>query len=104
MTESLLNKRMIDFTGSELKQLFVAVVQDEMNKCFEQSLAKPSGKKGLLTQDEAAKVLHITKATLIARTKAGKIQCYKVDNSRRVYYRMEDIEEALKPQINQVRR
>lgn len=61
-----------------------ATVRDEMLKTLaaDRAQAKP---ERMLTREEVCELLHITKPTLWAKTKEGKISC--VRNGRRVLYR-----------------
>ena len=65
----------------ELKEVYLAANRELLGQ---------KDNEDLLTQDEAAKLLKITKATLISYAKTGKVKTHQL-GGRRVYYKRSEI-------------
>lgn len=88
--------RVIDLARKDLKEIVSEVVREEI-EALKSFLNYPAiVDKEYLTRDQAAKKLHVTLPTLRAWTKNGRIKAYKI--ARRVLYKPEDIENALREQ------
>lgn len=98
------NRRIIDLTFGELRSLLKDVIDEQLTKSSETKTSQHLKATDLLTRKQAAKRLNISLPTLREWTTTGKIKSCTVEGSRRVYYRIEAIEEALKPQTIAVRR
>ena len=89
---------------SEIKQIqFVSttpddlakLISDKVNEVIESKLQgfnSTPEKKEFITREEAAKLLHVTNATLWRYAKSGKLIPYNFEN--KVYYKLAEIEQG----------
>ncbi len=90
MSSSLILK---ELTAADLKEMMV----DAVNSCLQQSEPKESSTEkddDLITIEQAAKLLHISRPTLHKWKKQGTIQQYRLCG--RVYFRRSEILNSLK--------
>jgi excisionase family DNA binding protein len=94
--------RIIDLVRKDMKEIVSEVVREEI-EALKSFLNYPAiVNKEYLTREQAAKKLYVTLPTLRAWTKTGRIKSYKI--ARRVLYKPEDIDNALREQPRYVRK
>ena len=87
MQQILLNQ----ITPQQLQEIIANTLKAEIDAL--RSLFKPKAPNTLLTRDEAAEKLKINKSTLHNWTKKNILKSYGIEG--RVYYKSEEIEQAL---------
>jgi excisionase family DNA binding protein len=94
--------RLIDLVRRDMKELVSEVIREELES-FKNCLNNPPLVKiEYVTRGQAANQLHVTLPTLREWTKTGRIKSYKI--ARRVLYKPEDIDNALREQPRFVRK
>lgn len=102
-TETLKGTRLIDLTMGDLYNVINDIVEKQLEDFKQKFFSKSVKGKDILTRKQTAELLGITLPTLREWTKTGKIKCYNVGNSRKVFYRREEVEAALKAQTPAIR-
>ncbi|MEQ3501156.1 helix-turn-helix domain-containing protein [Tenacibaculum sp. SSH1-16] len=82
---------LIQVTPNQLEELIEKKLTEQFEDLKKQ--LQPKKQTNLLTRDEAIKLLQINLSTLYKYTKQGKLQAYKL--GKRVYYKREEIENAI---------
>lgn len=96
--------RIIDLKGKDLRDFIDDILSDILDE-FAKTLAPlPSNGRDLLTREQAAGLLNITLPTLNTWTKTGKLKSCKIPESRRVYYKTDQIFQALHESLTSVRK
>lgn len=96
--------RIIDLTCGDLRLLIEDIFESKKNELSQAQISLLPNEMELYTRKEAAKLLKITLPTLSEWTKKGKITKSNVNGSRRVYYKPENIQKALRDQSPDVRK
>ena len=95
------NERLVDLHYNQLEQLFTGIVQREF-KAFTDLIQPPAQKTEYLTRKQAAEKFHVTLPTLRDWTKSGKVRSHQI--GRRVLYRSEELDLALRVQRKDIRK
>lgn len=96
--------RIIDLTCKDFGVYIDGIIAGRINE-FAKTLAPlPINGGDLLTREQTAALLNITLPTLYAWTKTGKLISRQLPGSRRVYYKAEQIYQALHEQHHNVRK
>lgn len=88
--------QIIDLVRKVIKELVSEAIREELESLKSYLQHTPLVNKEYLTREQVAIQLHITLPTLRAWTKTGRIKSYKI--ARRVLYKPEDIDNALRKQ------
>lgn len=84
--------KFIQVTPSELTELIRDGIRKEL-QAHEASKGKKEVQEELLTTDEAAQMLRVSKGTVLNITKRGGLKTYGV--GRRVFYKKSEVQKAL---------
>jgi hypothetical protein len=96
------NERVIDLSRNDLKKIVSEVFREEIESFKKLINNPPAINIDYRTRKQTADQLYITLPTLRVWTKTGRIKSYKI--ARRVLYKPEDIENALREQPKYVRK
>ena len=91
----------IDLNRREIKELISEVIKEHFKKYPDLLQPSSSPDRKFWTRSETAARLSITLPTLYEWTKMGKLKSYKI--GRRILYKPEEVEKALKEQVIRVR-
>jgi excisionase family DNA binding protein len=84
-----MQQKIILTTTEELRELVTDIIRSE-----KPNLPESTKQENLLSRKQAAALLGITLPTLWDWTRTGKVQGYRI--SRRVYYKRDELDAALK--------
>ena len=99
------NTRLIDLNFKSFEELFDKVLSkriSEISALKTASETQPEKKAQYLSRKETAAYLKITLPTLNSHTKSGKLTAYLI--GRRVLYRADDLEQALRQKSKYIRK